>query len=118
MTATSPGALLREAEEALLNPDVHGQRDLVDALLHPDFIEIGRSGTRWTRAETLDALAADPGTRVTTDEWHADDLGSGLWLLTYRVTDGEGMSRHSSLWQLGGELPRLRFHPGTRVSGH
>lgn len=107
---------IRAAETALLDPATRANRALVDALLHDDFAEIGRSGRRFTKTEILDALTADPGEPVTTDEWSVTGLAPGTVLVTYRVHDATGASRHTSIWDTTDELPRLRLHQGTRVT--
>jgi hypothetical protein len=99
-------------------------RARMDALLHADFIEYGRSGTVWTREATLNEFAA-PGAATRAPAIHADafelrELADGLALLTYRsahiAADG---TRHrftlrSSLWQRGAAGAwQLRFHQGT-----
>lgn len=40
-----------EASRELLGPVVRSDRAAVEALLHPDFTEIGASGRFWQRAE-------------------------------------------------------------------
>lgn len=107
---------VRAAELALLDGAVRRDPARVRALLHPDFAEIGRSGRRWTRDETIAALAAEES-RVTpdTDEWEFTELSPTLVLVTYRVSSASGQSRHSSLWEVGGATPVIRFHQGTVV---
>lgn len=109
-------ATIRAAEAALLDPATRARPELVDALLHDDFAEIGRSGRRFTKTDVVDALAADPGDPVTFDEWSLAQLAPGIVVATYCVHDGAGASRHTSVWDTTSELPRLRLHQGTRVS--
>ncbi len=84
----------------------------------PPFVEIGRSGTLWTREQIVGALAeesADSRLTPQTDEWQFRQLSPELVLVTYRLTTPSRISRHSSLWDVGGTAPRLRFHQGTVV---
>ncbi|WP_292683118.1 GNAT family N-acetyltransferase [Microbacterium sp. SCN 69-37] len=109
---------VKDAETALLDADVRRDAETVDDLLHPAFVEIGRSGTLWTREQIVGALAAESAdSRVTpqTDEWQFRQLSPELVLVTYRLTTPSRISRHSSLWDVGGTAPRLRFHQGTVV---
>jgi hypothetical protein len=122
---------MAELQEALiaLEVDLHrgavrADRARMDALLHPDFVEFGRSGTVWTREATLDEFAA-PGAADHAPAIHAQDfalreLADGLALLTYRsahrAADGRRhrFTLRSSLWQRGTDGAwRLRFHQGT-----
>lgn len=117
-------AELRALETALHVPAVRGDRRRMDALLHADFLEFGRSGTIWTREATLDefatqqAVAGGPSIHAQDFELHC--LADGLALLTYRSAHVErDGSRHrwtlrSSLWQGDGTGAwQLRFHQGT-----
>ncbi|MBN9188175.1 MAG: nuclear transport factor 2 family protein [Microbacterium sp.] len=108
---------VRAAELALLGGEVRSDPARVRELLHPDFVEIGRSGRRWTRDETIAALASEVA-RVTpdTDEWEFTELSPTLVLVTYCVSSASGQSRHSSLWEVGGAAPVIRFHQGTVVT--
>ncbi|WP_082013765.1 GNAT family N-acetyltransferase [Microbacterium hominis] len=111
-------AAVKDAETALLTADVRRDTARVDELLHPAFIEIGRSGTLWTREQIVGALAEESAdSRVTpqTDEWEFRQLSPELVLVTYRLTTPSRTSRHSSLWDVSGAAPRLRFHQGTVV---
>lgn len=120
MTTTPFGifdpSMIQTAEATLLDPITRASPELVAALLHDDFTEIGRSGRRFTKQGVLDAFAVDAGEPVTCDEWSVDPLGPGLVVVTYRARDAKGYSRHTSVWDTTGELPQLRLHQGTRVA--
>jgi hypothetical protein len=90
----------------------------VRALLHEDFVEIGRSGRRWTRDEIIASLGEE-GDRSApdVDEGAFVSLSSELVLVTYRVRGGRGESRHASIWDVGTEPPQMRFHQGSVVPG-
>ncbi|MGA1835374.1 nuclear transport factor 2 family protein [Herbiconiux sp. 11R-BC] len=105
---------VQAAELALLSSAVRADTERVESLLAPDFAEIGRSGRRWTRAETVAALRNEtPREAPATSEWLFDRLSPELVLVTYRVHGAHHDSRHSSLWELAG--PRIRFHQGTII---
>ncbi|WPZ34601.1 nuclear transport factor 2 family protein [Thalassobaculum sp. OXR-137] len=100
-------------ERRLLDPAIRRDRAAVDALLDPDFTEIGQSGRLWDRAEVLVALSAAPGfdgPRTVTDVVLLE-VGPGVVLLTYRIV--ETGTRRSSLWRLGRIGWCLLFHQGT-----
>ena len=83
----------------------------------PEFVEIGRSGRRWTREEILGALA-DEDARDTplVDGWGFQALTDELTLVTYLIHGSDGDSRHSSLWDTSTGVPVMRFHQGTMIS--
>ncbi|MBO1756910.1 DUF4440 domain-containing protein [Allobranchiibius sp. CTAmp26] len=90
----------------------------VRELLHEDFVEIGRSGRRWTRDELMASIAEDgeyeaPGV----SEWVFVQMSRELMLVTYLATAANQKSRHASLWDIGAESPQMRFHQGTIVPG-
>lgn len=107
---------VKAAELALLDSDVRREPDRVRELLHPDFVEIGRSGRRWTMSATIAALEAETSRiQPETDEWLFNEVSPSLILVTYRITGKAGSSRHASLWDLSGAIPVVRYHQGTTV---
>lgn len=105
---------VQQAELALLTPSVRGDANHLSALLADDFAEIGRSGHRWTFAETITALHIEgPRTVPTTSEWLFNRISPELVLVTYRIHGADHDSRHSSLWEIAG--PVMRFHQGTVI---
>ena len=75
-----------------------------EAVLAPDFLEIGSSGRLWTRAEILEALHAEPpNPSISIEAFEVADLGPDLVLASYDTlgitSDGEERrSRRSSIW--------------------
>jgi hypothetical protein len=117
---------LRAHETALHRVEVRADRVRMDALLHADFVEFGRSGTAWTHEATLDEFGgtqtAAHGPTIHAQDFALRHLADGVALLTYRSAhvDDDG-TRHrwslrSSLWQRDGTGAwRLRFHQGTPI---
>jgi hypothetical protein len=99
-------------------------RARMEALLHPQFLEFGRSGTVWTREATLDEFVA-PGAAAKAPAIHAHDfmlhpLADELALLSYRSAHVAPDGKHhrctlrSSVWQRSAAGAwQLRFHQGT-----
>jgi hypothetical protein len=90
----------------------------VDQLLADDFIEIGRSGRIYDKAQVLASLAAESGVlAVETDKFEFRELTDSIVLLTYfsRTTDetNSRASLRSSIWQKIGSRWQMRFHQGT-----
>jgi len=108
---------LRLAEEQLLTSETRRDSDRLREILHPEFVEIGRWGRRWSRDEIVAALA-DEGARtpVTTSDWEIGDIAPGVALVGYTVHGAESDSRHSSVWVMADDKPRLRFHQGTIIT--
>lgn len=114
---------IRTAELELLASSTRGDAARLRRLLHPEFLEIGRSGRRWTREEIVASLGTEAGRpSPETDEWEFAELAPHLVLVTYRVRSeaadsGPLCSRHVSVWDTASGQARLRFHQGTPVLG-
>jgi hypothetical protein len=112
---------LKALEVELHRDTTRANRSRMDELLHPDFIEFGRSGAVWTRQATLDEFGAGGGEapRIHADRFELHPLGDTLSLLTYRsahVSADGSRHRHtlrSSLWQRSAHGWQMRFHQGT-----
>ncbi len=113
------GAEVIRRELQLLDPAVRRDPEAAGRLLHPDFLELGRSGRVWDRDAILRHLASDPGPSGTAPDTLADALTAPLSddvvLLTYRSADG---TLRSSVWvrdPAAGWV--VRFHQGTPAGG-
>lgn len=82
----------------------------VSALLHPEFMEIGASGTLYSRSDTLKLVGGQARARSEAIEpLSVSDLGDDMALLLYR----SGTTLRSSLWQRCDGRWLVRFHQGT-----
>jgi hypothetical protein len=114
---------LRALETELHLMETRQNRNRLEELLHPDFLEFARSGRRYTRNEVLAEFSANNGS---TETVHAENfelaaLSPEIALLTYlsahKRANGELYRRtlRSSLWVAGEAGWRIRFHQGTSV---
>jgi len=120
MNAKALLATLKGLEVALHRPEVRGNPEKLEGLLHPDFREFGRSGRVYTRAEILAEVSAQqPADEIWSQDFQVEPLAEGLALLTYKsahVDEKGELVRHtlrSSLWQFAERGWRMRFHQGT-----
>ncbi|MEE1791949.1 nuclear transport factor 2 family protein [Streptomyces sp. BE308] len=117
MSEPSPAvAAAIEGELRLLDPVVRASEDLLAALLHPEFREIGTSGRLWNRETIIAALTADdapsPGP-LTASRMRGVQLSTDLVHLTFD-TESKGLRSHrSSLWRLTEAGWLLYFHQAT-----
>lgn len=111
---------LRSLETELHKDETRRNRKRMETLLHPDFVEFGRSGTRYTRAEVLEEF----GTDNVLSPIHAGNfdllvLAEGVALLTYisAHVDANGnlhrQTFRSSVWVRTAVGWQIRFHQGT-----
>ena len=85
-------------------------------MLHADFVEVGSSGRRWSRAEVLSALAQERDlAELVASDMAGKALSESVVLLTYRCRRAEVETWRSSIWIREGESLRLIFHQGTRI---
>lgn len=111
---------LQQLEVELHHPGVSCTAARFEALLHPDFHEVGRSGRPYDRVTVLRYLShALPAAGVRSCDFRLERLAPDLALLHYRSIqqpeDGSPALRtlRMSLWMREGEAWRLRYHQGT-----
>jgi hypothetical protein len=109
---------LRSLELALHHPGSAIQSDALDALLHPDFHEIGKSGLAYTRAQVLNFLSQHPGPLATeAHDFQVSHIAAGVALLNYRSVHFDAAQPlhvlRSSVWLQHEGRWRLRYHQGT-----
>ncbi len=115
-TDTEDFADIKSAELALLSSTVRADSAQTSAFLSEDFAEIGRSGRRWTYAESVAALAGEEERPLPrTSEWLFNRVSAELVLVNYVLHEPGRDSRHASLWDTRG--PTLRYHQGTIIPG-
>ncbi|MFJ7187946.1 nuclear transport factor 2 family protein [Streptomyces bacillaris] len=117
MSEPSPAvAAAIEGELRLLDPVVRASAELLAALLHPEFREIGTSGRLWSRETIIAVLTADDAPRpgpLTASRMQGEELCSDVVHLTFD-TESKGLRSHrSSLWRLTAAGWRLYFHQAT-----
>ena len=94
----------------------------LEQLLHPDFVEFGRSGRRYSRHEVLQEFAGGGDMPpVQARDFELAELGPEVALLTYRsahVGSAGQLFRETlrtSVWVETATGWRMRFHQGTPV---
>jgi hypothetical protein len=115
---------LRSLEVEMHQPHVRGDRAKMAKLLHPDFLEIGRSGAIYTRADVLDEFAQNPPAyTVWSRDFAVTQIAPQLAVLIYRsahIDAAGGLERHTirtSIWQNTEQGWQVRFHQGTPCEG-
>ena len=111
-------------ETALLDQKMRIGRDRMAELLADDFFEFGSSGRIWTKAATLEGLAAGHSAEAvvrTVTDFAVRHLADEVALVTYAVSRHEAgaevQTLRSSIWKREKENWRMVFHQGTRRRG-
>lgn len=91
-----------------------------DRLVAADFWEVGATGRPYSRAFARQVLAdrhgrPDPATWVT-DDYHLQEAGPGVYLLTYRLRQPSRVTRRLTVWRRESAGWRAVYHQGTMVS--
>ena len=118
-----PGEVDRELKA--LEPIFHrlpprADRRAVEALIEPDFYEVGASGAVYTRSHVLDVVEQRyrEGLDPDDDAWAVTDfqsqaLADRVYLVTYRLTLLGRTSRRCTLWVQRDSTWRAAYHQGT-----
>ncbi|WMX48606.1 nuclear transport factor 2 family protein [Streptomyces roseicoloratus] len=113
-------AAATDGELRLHDPAVRASGEGI-RLIHPEFVEIGASGRRWTYEDMVAALptlhGGAGGPRIEVSAVRGVLLAPDLVHLTYESVIAGRRARRSSLWRKGGDGTgwRLYFHQGTPV---
>jgi hypothetical protein len=109
-------SLERELHRCMAGSDSHRMAEL----LHPDFVEFGRSGRTYTFEQIFTQLREEPVfPLIHSQDYSVRSLAEDVALLTYRSANlghGSILERHSlrsSVWLRGRNGWRLVFHQGT-----
>ena len=103
-----------ELELALLTASVRRSRTQLEALLDPEFREVGASGRLRTREEIIaDLVDGDEGGPIEAVQVEAHEVAPDVVLVTFLTDPGGRAARRSSLWRSVGGSWRLLHHQGT-----
>ena len=110
---------LRWLEESLWRAETRFDRDHMNEVLAPDFLEFGRSGRVYRREDTLDVPAQSGDATLPLAKFAVRSIAADVALVTYvsEVTYGQvkEVANRSSLWSRHAGGWRIRFHQGTPV---
>ncbi len=113
---------LKAREPIFHRPEFGTSRAAFDALMAPEYWEIGASGRRYSREFILDTLEKRHEQPVQeiweVSDFHCRELTPGIYLLTYTLLQERArLTRRSTIWQRTAEGWKIVFHQGTLVSG-
>ncbi|MGK0685088.1 DUF4440 domain-containing protein [Serratia marcescens] len=117
--------LFQTFEVELHRPTVRRDPQRVAALLHDDFEEIGRSGLRYDKCQTVAALEMEMDyPPIFAEGFKLAKISEGAVLLTYKSFQRDAQGRvvrcteRSSIWLLTEKVGwQMRFHQGTPTKG-
>lgn len=122
MTESSLTKLLREQEEALLDPDIRGSEVRLDELLAEEFVEFGSSGVRFDRQSIIGALTnAAQNEKLSLTDFNVIAWADGIAAVSYICECHDAKDKlvrrslRSSLWKEVNGKWQIAFHQGTRT---
>ena len=111
---------LKTLERELHQLETRRNRNRMEALLDPEFVEFGRSGRRYSRADVLNEFAPDRSfPAIHSGDFRLVMLSQQVALLTYVSAhlDANGTkdlhALRSSIWVRDETGWQIRFHQGT-----
>ncbi len=115
---------LEEMETSLHKYEVRTDLNKLRELLHPDFIEIGYSGSTHDYASIVSRLPTEtrPDHTIWSQGFECFDLAPSVKLLLYKsahLYPGGNLKRHSkrsSVWVNESGLWQIKYHQATLVS--
>ncbi|CCN50220.1 conserved hypothetical protein [Vibrio nigripulchritudo MADA3029] len=113
--------ILIEQEKALHQPSVRKNGEEIHRLLHPEFVEVGKSGVTYNFEDMLKNMEQEPDIQppVHSQDFVCMTLKPSVQMLLYKTAlineQGEYFdhAKRSSIWMFTGEGWQLVYHQGT-----
>ncbi len=91
-----------------------------EAMMAPEFWEVGASGMKYSKEFILDVLEERHRKPVEEDfqmmDFHCQMLAAGLFLTTYELDQSGRHSRRATLWRWTTNGWQIVYHQGTLIS--
>ena len=116
VTKFTPSDQFYELERSIVEPAYRQSAEMMEELLHPEFVELGSSGRVYDRQDMIEMLTAEVAAEVLIRDFKVHRVNPSAVLVTYRSIGQSGNeARRSSLWVRVGDRWQIRFHQGTRI---
>lgn len=88
----------------------------LDSVIHCDFLEYGKSGSFFRKADTIEGLLSCSGNReIEINDFSCEEVVADCWLVHY-VTESPGEKYYrTSLWVRENGCLQLRFHQASAM---
>lgn len=91
-------------------------RSWLESVLHADFSELGKSGERFGRQETIDALlACTEDRKIVIYNFSEERLTENCRMVHFITGDGDKFFYRTSIW-IGQDAPQLRYHQALPIA--
>jgi hypothetical protein len=110
--------LLLKLEMSLWLQETRFNKKYMDGILHPDFMEFGKSGNTYYKTDILNNMNGTIKAKLPFKNLKVKQIGDAAFLLTYQAelieNDHHILTNRSSIW-ISGKTFQLLFHQGTTV---
>ena len=112
---------LRRREPIFHRPEFALDRAGFEQMMAPDYWEVGASGRRYSRDFILRSLEENPPVDADVAGWQSWNhecrrLGPDAYLLTYKLLQGDRLTRRATIWRKATEGWQVLYHQGTIAS--
>lgn len=91
-------------------------RSWLESVLHADFSELGKSGERFDRQETIDALlACTEDRKIVIYNFSEEKLTENCRMVHYITGNADKFFYRTSIW-IGQAEPQLRYHQASLIA--
>ncbi len=84
-------------------------------MIADEFLELGSSGTIWSKQSIIDGLKNAPPKKINVSNFKLNRLSDDTAFLTYKSHHDETDALRSSIWKLFGDDWKIIFHQGTII---
>jgi len=120
MTNSRLKNLLVDLESMLVNSESRKSGEVLNDLLHDEFLEVGSSGRQYNKQQTIQLLNKESRSPMKARNFRFHRISDSVVLLTYTLEENTPdsiahQSIRSSIWKIENEKWNLIFHQGTPV---
>lgn len=91
-------------------------REWLTAILHDDFVEVGKSGIILDKETVIDGLLSCKADRdIVIYNFCCESIGKDSWMVHYVTESEDGWIYRTSVWSKEAQM-KLRFHQATKLN--
>src|SRR6266404_4818247 len=110
---------LKRLEPVFHTPATGPEKHKYQAVIAPDFWEVGASGKRYDRELVLKTLGEREHAGIyeplLAEDFDCAILGGNFYLVRYLLRQGERVTRRASIWKRANDGWQIIYHQGTIV---
>lgn len=111
---------LKKLEPIFHRSELGTSRKDFEKMIENSFWEVGASGRSYSREYVLDVLE-ERSKNVSENNWstkdfHCLEIAKENYLLTYKLIQGDRVTRRATIWRRYGKCWKIVYHQGTIVT--